>query len=209
MKKIDIVSFIMILALLLFFCIGVIVLYFMITSESEIPFYVWPIPVVFIIFPCLLLKDFIDSFFIKAFKPRTLPHYTSKKNNAAKDLISYNVTDNGATLIINNITVEKKIIIQIIDSGEKLRAIKYLTDTTKIDLLSAKSIIDKFMTDINSQTQMKSVEYANDFENNINKAAIKKLLLEGKKREAVSYVMKTAKIGMGTAKDYIDSFSKE
>lgn len=206
MKKIDIVSFIMILALLLFFSVGVVLLYFMITSENEIPLAAWPIPIVFLSIPYLLAKDFITDFFIKLFKPRNTLHYTFKKINDAKNIISYNVTDNGATVIINSITIEKKIINQIIDSGEKLRAVKYLMDTTKIDLLSAKSIIDRFLTDVNLQTQMRIVEYAKDFDKSINKAVIKKLLLEGKKREAVNYVMKTAKIGMGTAKDYIDSF---
>ena len=205
MKKLNIGLLVMIIALLVFFSIGIIALYLMITTKKEIPFYAWVLPVAFIFVPYLILKDFIVAFFINVIKARNTYNYASKKNNP----ISYNLTDNGATIIINNITIGKKILMQIIDSGEKLRAIKYLMDTTKIDLLSAKKIIDVFIIDINSQTQIENIKFGNDFEKNINKAEIKKLLLEGKKREAVSYVMKTAKTGMHTAKDYIDSFSKE
>lgn len=206
MKKFNI-DLIMILAVLTFFIVGIILLYFMTTSKEEIPFYAWVIPIVFIFFSVLMFNAFILDFLRSYAKSGNTYNYTSKNKTTKKDSISYNLIDNGVTVIINNITIEKKVLLQIIDLGEKLRAIKYLMESTKIDLLSAKSIIDKLMIDMNSNAQITSIECSTDFEKNINKAEIKRLLLEGKKLEAVNYVMKTAKTGMGTAKDYIDSFS--
>ena len=76
MKKIDIVSFIMILALLLFFSVGVVLLYFIISSENEITLATWPIPIVCLSIPYLLAKDFITDFCSKLSTPTNTLHYT-------------------------------------------------------------------------------------------------------------------------------------
>ncbi len=191
----------MILALILFLSIGIITLYFMITTKAEVPFYGWLIPIAFIAIPSLLLKDFIFSFFVSFTNPKNSYNYTSKNSNSIKYSKLFDFIDQETTIIVNNIRVEKTILMQILDSGEKFRAVKYLIETTNIDLLSAKIIIDKFMTEKNTHNQVEN----NHFEKLIDNAEIDKLLLEGKKLEAVQYVMKKAKIGMHTAKDYIDS----
>ena len=195
----------MILGLILFLGIGIITLYFMFTTSTNVPKYAWFIPIMFIIIPTLLLKEFVFNFFAD-YNPLVKNYdYTSKNNNIDKIISKFNYANEVEKIIVNKISISKIVLIQFIDSGKKLRAVKYLKETTNLDLLSAKIIIDKFILENYSQIQVENNQYNNDIEKFIDKLEIDKLLSNGKKIEAVQYVMKKAKIGMKTAKDYVDN----
>jgi ribosomal protein L7/L12 len=195
-KKTEIV---LIVSLLMFLTIGVIALFFMITTSAEVPFYAWVMPISFIFFPIILLKDFATQYFQNPF--------VSKNKNIAlsKNKVKYVYLDKGNDILINNCTIQKKILKDFLNKDAKLEAIKYLIETTKIDLLSAKSCIEKLINEGDLTTIIENNTENSTTGSGINIEKIKQLLNEGRKMEAVQYYMKVAKVGMGTAKNFIDS----
>jgi ribosomal protein L7/L12 len=203
--NINVMLLIVILVLILFLGIGIITLYFMYATSTNVPKYAWFVPIMFIIIPTLLLKDFIFNFFAN-FNSIKSYDYTSKNNNIDKVIGKINYTNEDEKIIVNKISVSKIDLIQFINSGQKLLAVKYLKETANLDLLSAKIIIDKFILENYSQIQVEKNQYNSDIEKLIDKSEINKLLSNGKKIEAVKYVMEKAKIEIKTAKDYVDKF---